>query len=467
MENTKNIKKKKQFKLPHLLYIMLGIIFLAWAATYVIPAGNFGKTPDGKIDGTVFNYLAQQTPVSLSRLLFMFMEGMMNSSIVIFIVLMTGANLGVILATGAVDEFLNWSIYKLRNKSASVLVPMIFILMVYLGAFGGSDALIAIVPIGILFAKKLKLDPICGLLTTFLPSMIGFGTGPTKPMVPQMMMEVPLFSGFGFRMISMNLFMLIGLFFTMRYINKITKDPTKSVMGNTDWLSDEGHEELDIKEVHLSLRSILVLVILISQYLVMVWYSLVIKERVFEFNFGFFIFTTILAGFVGGMKADEIGNSFAKGLGDLAFVVFIIGLASVVSLLLKEGNIIDTIVYNITRPLMGLNLGLSAIGIDAVITIINPIIPSATSKAAILMPIIQPVTDALGMHPQVAVQAFQYGDGFTNLISPALGWTMGSLTMAKVPYNKWVKWAIVPLITFVIVGFVLMYVIVQIGWTGL
>lgn len=156
MENTKNIKKKKQFKLPHLLYIMLGIIFIAWAATYIIPAGNFGKTPDGKIDGTVFNYLAQQTPVSLSRLLFMFMEGMMNSSIVIFIVLMTGANLGVILETGAVDEFLNWSIYKLRNKSASVLVPMIFILMVYLGAFGGSDALIAIVPIGILFAKKIK-----------------------------------------------------------------------------------------------------------------------------------------------------------------------------------------------------------------------------------------------------------------------------------------------------------------------
>lgn len=71
---------------------------------------------------------------------------------------------------------------------------MIFILMLYLGAFGGSDALIEIVPIGILFAKKLKLDPICGLLTTFLPSMIGFGTGPTKPMVPQMMMDVPLFS---------------------------------------------------------------------------------------------------------------------------------------------------------------------------------------------------------------------------------------------------------------------------------
>ena len=172
----------------------------------------------------------------------------------------------------------------------------------------------------------------------------------------------------------------------------------------------------------------------------MVWYSLVIKEKVFEFNFGFFIFTTILAWFVGGMKADDIGNAFAKGLGNLAFVVFIIGLASVVSILLKGGNIIDTIVYNITRPLMGLNRGLAAIGIDAVITIINPIIPSATSKAAILTPIIKPVTDALGMHPQIAVQAFQYGDGFTNLISPALGWTMGSLTMAKVPYNKWVKW---------------------------
>lgn len=467
MENTRKIKKKKQFKLPHLLYIMLGIIFIVWALTYIIPAGNFGKTPDGKIDGTVFNYLDQQTPVSLSRLLFMFLEGMMNSSMVVFMVLITGANLGVILETGAVDDFLNWSIYKLRNRSASVLVPMIFILMVYLGAFGGSDALIAIVPIGILFAKKLKLDPICGLLTTFLPSMIGFGTGPTKQMISQMMLDVPLFSGFGFRMISMNLYMLVGLFFTMRYINKITKDPTKSVMGNTDWLSEEVHDDLEIKEVNLSIRSILVLLVLIGQYIVMVWYSLAIRENVFQFNFGLFIFTTILAGFVGGMKADDIGNAFAKGLGNLAFVVFVIGLAGVVSLLLKEGNIVDTIVYNITRPLMGLNKGVAAIGIDAVITIINPIIPSATSKAAMLMPIIQPVTDALGIHPQIAVQAFQYGDGFTNMISPALGWTMGSLAMAKVPYNKWVRWIIVPLITFILIGFIFMYVLVQVGWTGL
>lgn len=464
---SEQTKKKKGFRMPHLLYIMLGLIVLASICTYFIPAGNFATTADGKVDGTTFNYLGHQTPVNLWTVIMIAMDGMVKAATTIFLVLMTGANIGVVLDTGAIDDFLNWAIYKLQDKSTKVLIPILFFLMVYLGAFGGSDALIAVVPIGILFANKLKLDPIVALGTTFFPSMIGFGTGPTKQIIPQMMMEVPLFSGFGWRFISMNIYMLVGLFFVMRYANKIQKDPNKSLMGNTDWLNANVGVDVEIKEMALPVRSILVLTIMVVQYLILVWYSITVANKVYEFNFGFFIVTTIIIGIVGGMKADELGNSFAKGLAGMAFVVFVIGLATVISLILQQGHIIDTIVYTITRPLMDLNRGLSAVGITAVIAIINPIIPSAASKAAILIPIIKPITEALQIDPQVAVQAFQYGDGFTNLISPALGWTMGSLAMAKVPYDKWVKWVIVPLILFVLMGFAFVYLLVSIGWTGL
>lgn len=96
------------------------------------------------------------------------------------------------MGTGAFDEFMNWAIYKLKDKDDSILIGVMFCLMVYLGAFGGSDALIAIVPIGVMFAKKLKLDPICAMGVSTYATLIGFGTGPTKQATTQMLMGVQI-----------------------------------------------------------------------------------------------------------------------------------------------------------------------------------------------------------------------------------------------------------------------------------
>jgi len=128
---------------------------------------------------------------------------------------------------------------------------------------------------------------------------------------------------------------------------------------------------------------------------------------------------------------------------------------------------LHTIVYVLTRPLMNVNRGLSLVGMTAIISVINLLVPSASSKAAILMPIIKPISEALSVHPQLAVQAFQFGDGFTNLLSPALGWTMGSLATAGIPYDKWLKWALPRILGLVVISFVWMYILYAIGWTGL
>ena len=44
-------KEKKPFKMPHLLWIMFGIIVLACLATYLIPAGEFAVNEAGQITG--------------------------------------------------------------------------------------------------------------------------------------------------------------------------------------------------------------------------------------------------------------------------------------------------------------------------------------------------------------------------------------------------------------------------------
>ena len=463
--------KKKAFKMPHLLWIMLGLLLIASILTYIIPAGQFATDEAGNVLGDQFNYLGYQTPVNPWQMLMMIVDGFSGSAAVICTVLSMGAMTGVVLSTGAFDDILNYAIFKLKDKGEMVLISGLFILMVYLGSFGGSDALIAVVPIGVIFCKKMKLDPICAIGVTTYATLIGFGTGPTKQYITQLMMGVPMYGAFGTMFISQNFFMIVGLVFLLMYVKKIRKDPTKSLMWDEGWnpdamevnASDESKLGTDVK---LPGRSVGIVLVFALQYVIIVAYSLSGGTNTQPVMVALAILVSIICGIIAGYSPDKLGDEFVKGLQSMVFVCFVIGPARVMSLVMTDGNILHTIVYVLTRPLMDLPRSVASIGMTAIISVINLVIPSATSKAAILVPIIQPIANTLGMDPNLAVQAFQYGDGFTNIVSPFLGWTIGSCAMAGVPYPKWLKWALPKVLGFIVLGFVIMFILTESGWTA-
>ena len=460
-------KQKKAFKMPHLFWIMVFLLLIISLLTYVIPAGRFGTTEAGTIDGNAFQFLGHQTPVSPLAALMMIMNGMTGSALVGYSVMLGGASVGVVMATGAFDNFLDWAVYKLQDKD-NVLIVVMFILMVYLGSFGGSDALIAIVPVGVMFAKKLKLDPICAIGITTYATLLGFGTGPTKQMTTQMLMGVQIYGTFGTMFISMNVFMIVGLIFLLLYTNKIKKDPTKSLMWDSGWRPEEGEVDTSsLKEVKLTWRTVAVLIVYFGQYVILVGYPLWSGDtsKTFPMIYMMAIIVSIACGFLGGFSFDKIGNEFAKGLSSMAFVAFVIGFARVMSDVMGAGNILHTIVYWLTRPLMGKSLGIASVGMTIVIAVVNLIIPSASSKAAILVPILKPISEALGMMGELAVQAFQYGDGFSNMVSPFLGWTVGSCVTAGVEFTTWVKWVLPKVLCFIALGCVIIFMLSTMGWT--
>lgn len=458
--------EKKQFKMPHLLWIMLGLLLLASILTYVVPAGKFAVDEKGKIIGTQFSYLNRQNPISPWQMLMLIMEGLVASGMIIWVVLISGAMTSIVMATGAIDELLGWSIYKLKDKNENILISVMFILMVYLGGFGGTDALIAVVPIGVIFSKKLKLDPICAMGVTTYATLLGFGTGPVKQSTSQMLMGVRVYGAFFTMFVSMNIFMLVGLFFLLKYIKKIRKNPQNSIMYNDGWNPNEIGEIEEIKEITLSLRTILIIIIFLGQYALIVAYPFLAKgsKQLFPFMLAVNLLVGIIVGILGKFSLKKIGDEFVKGLSSIVFVGFVIGLAKVMSLVLTKGEILDTIVYVLTKPLMDLPRTFSSIGMTGVISLVNLIIPSASSKAAILIPILKPIVETLGMPLELGVQAFQYGDGFSNLISPALGWTVGSCAMAGVPFPKWVKWAFPKVIIFICLSFMCMFILTTSGW---
>lgn len=466
------MKEKKQFKMPHLLWIMFGIILLSCLATYLIPAGQFVTNEAGEIVGTEFQYLGYQTPVSPWEALMKMKSGLVGAATIMFVVMVSGATINVVLKTGVLDDLMNWAVYKLKDKGTSLLIALMMILMAYLGGFGGTDALIAVVPIGILFAKKLKLDPICALGVTTFASLIGFGTGPAQQATTQMLMGVTPYSAFFTRLLIMNFFLAAAVIMVLGYVKKIRKNPEASLLYDSGWRPEYAQADVDenqiLKKVDMNWRKIAVIVIFIGQYLVIAMYSLLGGDSslTFDFMIAVMLCTMILVGFIGGMTPEELGQNFAKGLSSMAFVAFVIGLAKVISLVLGDGNVIHTIVYVLTKPLMELPKSVASIGLTIIVSIINPIIPSATSKAAILVPIMKPVAEALGMQLNLAVVAYQMGDSFTNLLSPLLGWMIGSCVMADVPFAKWFKWVFPKVLLFILLACLIVFVLTATGWSG-
>lgn len=462
-------KKGKKFEPPHLLWIMVGLLIFAVVLTYIIPAGDYALDANGQIIQDQFQFLDEQTPVNLFQMLMLLMDGLVNSSSVIFTVMATGASISVLLTTKAIDNILNWAVTKLSGSGSTTLITILFVIMTYIGGFAGSDALVAMVPIGVLFANRLKLDPIVALGITLFPSMIGFGTGPTTASVPQILAGVQPYSGFFVRVLIMNVFMIVGLIYLLRYVKKIEADPTKSIMYDIkDQFTQQGKsatEAVSLEDSKLSPRDVLMLIIFLGQFIFIVGYGILGEGSILAFMTSANLVSAILMGLANGMALNEIGNTVAKGINAMAFISFVIGLAGAFSLILQTGNIMDTIIYAATIPLSVIGGGLANIGIMIIVSVLNFVIPSATSKAAILIPTIIPITSAIGISGQAAVQAFMFGNGFTILISPVLGWTLGSLETANVPFNRWVRWVLPAIIIFLVLSGIITYLLTGMNWT--
>lgn len=275
-----------------------------------------------------------------------------------------------------------------------------------------------------------------------------------------------MYSGFVERTVILLVIITICMFYTLHYARKISKDPTKSAMGNTDWMETYHAETGDGMEVvAFNPRAALVTVLFFAQYFVIV-YMMTMLGMENTITPAVQIPVAIHCGLIYGQNLDKIGAAFAKGTSGMAFVAAVIGLAGTMSLVMENGNILHTIVYYACLPLRELSLGLASVGMSAIVAFLNLFVPSASSKMAILIPIIKPMAESLGMSGNLAVSAFQFGDGFTNLVTPALGAPASSLAIAGVPLSKWLKWALAITLLMLVISWIILYFLGSVGWTG-
>ena len=169
-----------------------------------------------------------------------------------------------------------------------------------------------------------------------------------------------------------------------------------------------------------------------------------------------FMALAVAAGLAADYSADDIAKEFIAGAKDIFSAALIIGFAAGIIVILKDGKVIDTLLGSMASALDGSGkvgaLG-TMYGIQA---FINVFIPSASAKAAVTIPIMAPFSDMIGVSRQATVLAFQFGDGFTNMITPTSGVLIAVLGIARIPYNKWFKWMLPFVLLLILTGFLLL-----------
>ncbi len=381
-----------------------------------------------------------------------------NAAMIIGFILIIGGVFSVLQKTNTIDSGIN-TILKAYQRSPLIqksIIP-VFMLIFSLGGatFGMSEEVIPFILIFVPLAKRLGYDAMVGIAIPFVGAGAGFAGAFMNPFtigIAQQIAGLPLFSGMGYRLISWAVCTGISILFVASYASKQKKRTrfTSDHRDHTQEKSDLINPGQVISRKHriilaLFLSGIGIMVIGVLRYQ---WYI--------EQICAIFLLMGILIGVVGRMSPGEFTSSFISGAGEMVGTAMVIAISKGILIIAQQGMIIDTVLNFFSGLITGLHPIVTSQAMFIVHTIINFFIPSGSAKAALTMPIMIPLSDLLDLSRQIAVLAYQYGDGFTNMIIPTSPVTMGVLSCAGVSWKDWARWLLPLQLIYLIIGFVML-----------
>lgn len=476
----------KNFKIPHVFIFLFWIIIICSILSYVIPSGNFERiTKDyGSMTQTVVvpnsykeipknyslkaaligeNVEGKSSPVSVLGILSAIPKGLGDSAILVFYVFIIGAVFSLIQQTGAINAFLFSLIAKFKNR------PKLLLFLIYMTIFSGSSFMgigaetIALIPVFLFLSKRLGYDRLFGFALLSVPVYLGWSSGVTNPFnvqIAQIIAELPIGSGIGFRLVLYVVYAAIGFYFISRYGDKIKNNPSLSLMKNDHFNLDEFGS---FEKENLERKHIYILIFFVLSYAAILISVQTIGWGLIEMS-ACFIGILIIVVKIAGMSGDESMTAFTKGLKIMIVPALVVGVARGISVVLQEGMIIDTLLYSASEVLLSMPKIVAAEGMLFFQSSLNFFIPSASGQALVSMPLMTPMSDILGISRQTAVLAYILGDGLSNLIIPTNGVLMAMLGLAKVSFEKWFKLVLPLFIISMILALVFIAIAIVTGY---
>jgi uncharacterized ion transporter superfamily protein YfcC len=450
---------------PHTLVLLFLIMVLAWVATWVMPQGQFQTTEDAKGHALVVpgTYAAVDERVRLSPLtLFTVVpRAMAAAQDIIFFVLIVGGAVSVLRATGVIDAVLGATLKRIGHSPAILIGVGMALFAACSSAIGVAEEYIPFAALLISLCLAMRMDAMTAMGIMIGGYGIGYGVAALNPFtvqVAQGIAGVPPTSGIGFRLALFLPFLAIGFHHVYAYSRRVAADPSASLM-----LGVESRHVVPTTFPALAGRLLIVLLLAIATLLLMVWG--IADQGWYLVELGaLFLGLSLFVGLIGGLGADGTAKRFAEGAAELAGTAILIGFARSIALILEDGRVLHTIVDGLAGPLSMVGAHAAAVGMMLIQTVINFFIPSGSGQAFVTMPIMAPLGDLVGVSRQVSVLAYQFGDGFSNMLVPTNIVLTSILGIAGVPYDRWFRFAAPLLLKLVAAAAVAMLVAVSIGY---
>lgn len=464
-------ERKKWFeniKMPHTYVILITILVIMTILTHIIPAGQYQRIEDPVSGNTVvvpdsFEFVDVKAPGFFDIFLSL-QRGYVDAADIMFLIIFAYGFVYMLVKNGTMDAALG-TLVRLVGKKIQLMIPITMIVLGLLSStMGIFEEVYGLFPVFVGIAVALGYDMVVGGAIVYLGVTIGYASGTFNPYtigIAQDVAGVPLYSGLGLRIAVLIAFELLAILYIMRYAKKVKADPTKSVMYGveTDFVQRKSLEEMTGARMNTRQKISLVLFLGTLGGLL-----IGITQAGWGINeiAAMFLMMMIFVGIVSGYCATDICKTFIESTKSMVSSMLIVGFTRGILLVMKDGMISDTIVYYLVNLLSGASRYVSAYGMLFLQNIIKLFITGSSSQATITMPIMAPTAELIGLSKQIAVLAYQFGNGFSEMFWPtscALG-----CGLMGVPINKWYKF-ITPLFGMVLVlEVIFMTIAVMIGY---
>ncbi|MGE5676913.1 MAG: YfcC family protein [Pseudomonadota bacterium] len=438
------VEKKKsgfKFQMPHTWVLLFSLIIIAALFTYVIPPGEYDRVDmNGRqvVDAATYHSV-DPNHAGIFEILKAFPKGLEQAAAIVFFIFIVGGSFYVVQKSGAVDAGIAAAVRKTAGKGF-LIVPLLSILFSFGGGiYGMAEEALPFIPALVMLCISLGYDSITGAAIALAATCAGFSGAFLNPFtigVAQGIAQLPLFSGMQYRLVIFGITVAATVLFLARYCAAIKKNPEKSVMYEIDRKRDI---KIDLANTEFTTRHKLILVTVLGTFVLLVFgvikYGWYIQEIC-----ALFLGMAIISGIISKRGLNVLADDFIEGCAALAYGALIVGLARGILVIFTDAKVIDTIIYAMANWIQGFPASITSLGIYFVQILISFIVPSGSGMAALTMPVLSPLADVVGVTRQTAVLAYQFADGFSNILTPLQGYFMAGLALAGIPYQKWIRW---------------------------
>jgi uncharacterized ion transporter superfamily protein YfcC len=464
-------ERKSRFTLPSAYTILFALIVLAAIATWVIPAGVYklNATTGEPIPGTYHEVASHPAKILRDSLtapinglygiedakgnINYYNSGSLFGAIdIALFILVIGGFLGVTMKTGAIEAGIGTLVERMRGKERWMIPVLMGVFALGGTTFGMAEESLAFYALVITVMIAAGYDALTGAAIILLGCGIGVLGSTVNPFatgIASGIAGIPLSEGIVGRLVILLVGLAIGIFFVLRYADRVKRDPKKSVVydlkaENEARFRARGAGAATMTGTQKAVLALFALAFVVMIYGVVPWEDIGIPFPTWwwwfpEMTASFLLFAIII-GLVGRLPEGELTSTFVAGAGDLLGVALIIGIARGITVVMNNGQITDTILHWIEKALGDTGTVTFLIVMFLLFLPLSFVIPSTSGLATLSMPIMAPLAGFLGVSVALVVTAYQGASGVMNLFVPTSAVVMGGLAIARVPYGTYLRW---------------------------